>query len=100
MEGTLLQFSFLMFTHLIIANGIRIVGILFGGSDITLGVAAIVVVVRDDVGVVLNGLGPGDEGELVLDANGLDHADDDAEPQQEQVPSRRALFRLTWLRSE
>ena len=60
------------FIYLKISYGIRIIRIWFG--DVTV-VAA--VVGRDDVGVVLDGLGARDERELVLDADGLDHADDE-----------------------
>ena len=57
------------FPYLKIFNAIRIIRIWFG--DVTV-VSA--VVGRDDVGVVLDGLGARDERELVLDADGLDHA--------------------------
>ena len=78
---------FFLGTYLVIGKGLGIVGILVVSvrvSYVTVGAA--VVDVRHDVCVVLNGLGPGDERELVLDANGLDHAAA-AVPQQEQVPS-------------
>ena len=57
------------FPYLKIFNGIRIIRIWFGDVAVVTAVVG-----RDDVGVVLDGLGARDERELVLDADGLDHA--------------------------